>query len=102
MATGSLPLEAQQTYTKFVGGIDAAWNGLELPRSGMQLPPDLANAMTAAKAAYFDPQYVALRERLLTTQIMVGSKTDMTADQWTPMTAGAHGHRGRRRRARAR
>ncbi len=90
VATGSLPLEAQQTYTKFVGGIEAAWNGLESSRWGMQLSPDLADAMTSAKAAYFDPQYVALRDKLV-DQIMVGSKTDITADQWTPMTAGRMG-----------
>ena len=52
----------------------------------MQFTSDLANAMSAAKAAYFNPDYLALRDRLI-DQIMVGSKTDMTADQWTPLTA---------------
>ena len=47
------------------GGIEAAWNGAGIGDAGMQLPPDLANAMTATKTAYFDPQYLALRDRLL-------------------------------------
>ena len=86
VATGSLPLEAQQTYTKWVGAIENAWSGLESSIRGMQFTSDLANAMSAAKAAYFNPDYLALRDRLI-DQIMVGSKTDMTADQWTPLTA---------------
>jgi methyl-accepting chemotaxis protein len=86
VATGSLPLEAQQTYTKFVGAIENAWSGLESSTQGMQLSPQLGEAMNAAKAAYFNPDYLALRDRLI-DQIMVGSKTELTADQWTPQTA---------------
>ena len=86
VATGSLPLEAQQTYTKFVGAIENAWSGLESSTLGMQLSSELAGAMSAAKAAYFNPDYLGLRDRLI-DQIMVGSKTEMTADQWTPLTA---------------
>jgi methyl-accepting chemotaxis protein len=52
----------------------------------MKLSPELASAMNAAKAAYFNADYLALRDRLI-DQIMVGSKTDMTADQWTPLTS---------------
>lgn len=86
VATGSLPLEAQQTYIKSVGAIENAWSGLDSSTLGMKLSPELGNAMGAAKAAYFDPDYLALRDRLV-DQIMVGSKTDMTADQWTPLTS---------------
>jgi methyl-accepting chemotaxis protein len=86
VATGSLPLEAQQTYTKFVGGIEAAWKALESSTLAMQPSSDLAGAITSAKAAYFDPQYVGLRDRLI-DQVIVGAKTELTADQWTPLTA---------------
>ena len=41
----------------------------------MQLPPALASAIAATKKAYFDPEYLALRERLLTT-LIAGEKTD--------------------------
>ena len=50
---------------KIVGGTEIAWNALELAASGMQLPPALSAAMAATKTAYFDPQYLALRDRLL-------------------------------------
>ena len=53
------------TYAKFLGGTEAAWNALELAAAGMQLPPALASAIAANKTAYFEPQYLALRERLL-------------------------------------
>ncbi len=85
VATGSVTLEAQQAYAKLTGGIEAAWKALELATAGMRLSSDLAGAMTAAKAAYFDPKYVALRDQLM-DQIAVGSKTELTADQWTPLT----------------
>jgi methyl-accepting chemotaxis protein len=86
VATGSLPMEAQQAYTKLTGGVETAWRALQSSTSGMQLSPDLASAMTAAKTTYFDPQYAGLRDKLM-DQVMVGSKTDLTADQWTPLTA---------------
>jgi methyl-accepting chemotaxis protein len=86
IATGSLPLEAQQTYAKFTGGIETAWNALESSMVGMRPSADLVSAMGVAKAAYFNSDYLALRDRLI-DQTMVGSKTDMTADQWTQHTA---------------
>jgi methyl-accepting chemotaxis protein len=86
VATGSLQLEAEKTYTKSVGAIENSWRALESSTLGMQLSPQLVSAMSAAKAAYFNADYLALRDRLL-DQIMVGSKTELTADQWTPLTA---------------
>ena len=53
----------------------------------MQLPPALASAIAATKKAYFKPEYLALRERLLTT-LIAGEKTELTANQWTPITVG--------------
>jgi methyl-accepting chemotaxis protein len=43
--------------------------------------------MAAAKTAYFDPQYLALRDRLANT-LANGEKAEMTANQWTPVTVG--------------
>ena len=56
----------------------------------MQLPPALASAIAATKTAYFDPEYVALRERLLMA-LIVGEKTELTANQWSPITVGRLG-----------
>src|SRR6202790_580762 len=55
--------------------------------AGMQLPPALSTAMAANKSAYFDPQYVALRDRLVNA-LATGEKPEMTANQWSPFTVG--------------
>ena len=53
----------------------------------MQLPPALSSAIAATKKAYFEPEYLALRERLLTA-LIAGEKTELTANQWSPITVG--------------
>jgi methyl-accepting chemotaxis protein len=90
LAAGSVPAEMRLTYTKFVGGTEIAFRALELATSGMQLPPALAAAIAATKTGYFDPEYLALRDRLLTALIS-GEKTELTADQWSPLTVGRMG-----------
>jgi hypothetical protein len=85
LAVGRATPENKLAYTKFVGGIDAAWNALELSASGMQLPPNLAATMAAAKVAYFDPQYMALRDRVMKA-LVSGEKPEITASEWTPIT----------------
>ncbi len=42
-------------------------------------------AIAAAKQAYFDQQYVALRERLLNAAL-AGEKAELTPTQWAPVT----------------
>ena len=87
LGAGKVAPETRVAFTKFNGGADAAWSALELTASGMQLPPAISSAMAATKTAYFEPQYLALRERLL-TQVASGEKAEMTANQWTPVTVG--------------
>ncbi|HYI31452.1 MAG TPA: methyl-accepting chemotaxis protein [Bradyrhizobium sp.] len=87
LGAGRLTPEARLTFTKFSGGTDTAWSALELAVSGMQLPPALASAIAATKKAYFEPEYLALRERLLTA-LIAGEKTELTANQWSPITVG--------------
>ena len=82
--------ESMVGFTKFTGGAEAAWNALELTASGMQLPPAISSAMAATKTAYFEPSYIALRERLL-KQVATGEKPEMTSNQWTPVTVGRLG-----------
>ena len=55
--------------------------------SGMQLPAAISSAIAANKTAYFEPSYVALRDRLL-AQLAAGEKPELTANQWTPVTVG--------------
>ena len=85
LASGHLTPETRLAYIKFVGGIEAAWNALETVATGTQLPSSLVTAMAEAKTAYFDPQYLALRDRLINATFS-GEKPEMTASQWTPLT----------------
>src|ERR1700744_5188026 len=87
LAVGKITPEIRTNYVKFLGGTEIAWNALQLTAGGMQLPPALSNAMTATKTAYFEPSYLALRERLLTA-MSTGEKAEMTANQWSPLTVG--------------
>jgi methyl-accepting chemotaxis protein len=82
--------ETQLAYTKYTGGIDAAWSALQVTASGMQLPPAISSAIAANKTAYFEPSYIALRDRLL-AQLVAGEKTELNANQWTPVTVGRLG-----------
>jgi methyl-accepting chemotaxis protein len=90
LSSGKISPEARLAYTKYSGGIDAAWGALELTTSGMQLPPAISSAIAATKTAYFEPSYLALRDRLL-TQIAAGEKAELNANQWTPVTVGRLG-----------
>ena len=65
LAAGHVPPDLRQTYTKFVGGIETAWTALKTSRRRHELPPGLAAAMAGAKTAYFDPHFLALRDRLV-------------------------------------
>ncbi|MBI5321522.1 HAMP domain-containing methyl-accepting chemotaxis protein [Bradyrhizobium sp.] len=90
LSTGKVSPESKLGYTKYVGGTEAAWSALELVAAGMQLPPALASAIAATKTAYFEPQYLQLRDRLL-NQVAAGEKTEITTNQWTPLTVGRLG-----------
>jgi methyl-accepting chemotaxis protein len=87
LAAGKLPADGQQNYTKLAGGIDTAWKALELATSGMKLPQSLSAALAANKTAYFDTQYVALRDRLIAA-LAKGDKPEVTANEWSPLTVG--------------
>jgi methyl-accepting chemotaxis protein len=90
LAAGRITPGTHLTYVKLLGGTDVAWNALELTAAGMQLPPELSNAIAATKTAYFEPDFLALRERLL-AKLMSGEKPELTPNQWTPMTVARLG-----------
>jgi methyl-accepting chemotaxis protein len=77
----------RQAYTKLVGGVETAWVALEAATSGMQLPPTLTEAMKEANTAAFDPQFTALRDRLIEAPLN-GEKPELTPSQWSPITGG--------------
>ncbi len=87
LSSGKVAPEAKLAYTKYTGGTDAMWTALESTASGMRLPPSISSAMATTKTAYFEPQYLSLRDRLI-TQVSAGEKPELTANQWTPVTVG--------------
>jgi len=87
LAAGALQADARLNYTKLIGGVETAWHALELTTSGMKLPETLSAAMAATKTAYFEPSYLALRDRLLAA-LIAGEKPELTANRWSPVTVG--------------
>jgi methyl-accepting chemotaxis protein len=87
LAAGKVSPEGRLTYIKNVGGTETAWQALGLTLGGMKLPPALESAIEAAKTTYFDPQYTALRDRLIEA-LTTGGKAEMTANEWSPYTVG--------------
>jgi methyl-accepting chemotaxis protein len=87
LAAGKVSPESRLAYIKFVGGAEAAWKALGLALSGMKPIPALVAAMDANKSAYFDPQYTALRDRLVDA-LASGAKPEMVANDWSPLTVG--------------
>jgi len=87
LAAGNMTPESLQKYTKYIGGAETAWNAVQLAAAGMQLPPAIATALTEAQTAFFEPQYLALRDRLANA-LVKGEKAEITANQWTPITVG--------------
>jgi methyl-accepting chemotaxis protein len=87
LAAGKVSPESRLAYIKFVGGAEAAWKALGLALGGMTPLPALVAAVDANKSAYFDPQYTALRDRLVDA-LASGTKPEMIANEWSPLTVG--------------
>jgi methyl-accepting chemotaxis protein len=85
LASGYVAPDLRQTYTKFVGSIETAWAALQTAAAGSELPPGLVEAMAEAKTAYFDPQFLALRDRLVNA-LLAGEKPEMKANEWSPFS----------------
>jgi methyl-accepting chemotaxis protein len=49
------------------------------------MPPGFIQAMADAKTAYFDPQFLAQRERLINA-LLSGDKPEMKANEWNPFS----------------
>ena len=85
LAAGKVAPEVPKTYAKLVGGTEIAWKALELATAGMQLPAALSAALAKTRSIYFDPQYLATRDRLMAA-LASGDKPEMVANQWSPYT----------------
>ena len=90
LSTGRVLPEMRVKYEKFLGGTEIAFTALEMAASGMRLPSALSSAIATTKTAYFEAEYLALRDRLLNT-LIAGEKAELTANQWSPVTVGRLG-----------
>jgi methyl-accepting chemotaxis protein len=81
ISAGSLPADAVRRFDTNLGGSNAAWSAIENLLYGGVVPPALSQAVATAKQVYFAPDYMALREKTLTT-LIAGNKPSMTADEW--------------------
>jgi HAMP domain-containing protein len=87
---GHMTPQGRLNYTRFVGGIETAWTGVEQLVTGGSVPKSLIDALALAKTANFDPQYLALRDRIANA-LVSSEKPEITASQWSPVTGGRMG-----------
>jgi methyl-accepting chemotaxis protein len=87
LTSGKLSPEQQKTYVKLTGGTETAWSALQLSAAGMQLSPALTAAFADVKTAYFDPEFLALSDRLVNA-LVNGEKPEMPAATFTPTIVG--------------
>jgi hypothetical protein len=85
LAAGHMTPDVRQTYTKLVGGTETAWNALQTVAATTAMPPAFIQAMADAKTAYFDPQFLAQRDRLINA-LVNGDKPEMKANDWNPFS----------------
>jgi methyl-accepting chemotaxis protein len=82
--SGRVAPDLRQNYTRFVGGVEIAWAALQTVAATSELP-GLTQAMAEAKIGYFDPQFLALRDRLVNA-LVSGEKPEMKANEWSPFS----------------
>ena len=85
--SGKITAETLLAYSRYAGGSFASWMALQLAAAGMTLPQALSAALTAAQSGYFDPQYLALSDRLIDA-VAKGEKGEITSIEWSPMSVG--------------
>ena len=82
LSSGRAAPDLRQAYTKLVGGIETAWAALQTVAAGSELPRDLVEAMAETKTAYFSPEFLALRDRLVNA-LVAGEKPEMKGNEWS-------------------
>ncbi len=85
LAAGHLSPDVRQNYTKLIGGVEIAWTGLQTVAAATEMPPGFTQAMAEAKNAYFDSQFLSLRDRLVNA-LVNGDKPEMKANEWNPFS----------------
>ena len=85
LSSGHVAPDLRHTYTKFVGGIETAWAALQTVATESELPRGLVEALAEAKAAYFAPEFLALRDRLVNA-LVTGERAEMNGNEWSPFS----------------
>ncbi|QCI65569.1 methyl-accepting chemotaxis protein [Phreatobacter stygius] len=84
LAGQPLPADPLVKYAAINTRLETAWSELEKLAAGLPLPPQFAEAVTAARKGYLDPDYVAYRLEILTA-LVAGQPPGVTVGQWTPV-----------------
>ncbi len=85
LAAGKVPHDARQKFDAYIGASDALWASFEDVIVGLPLPARFTDSVATAKRQFYDPDYLALRARLLNA-LIEGGKPELIADQWSPIT----------------
>jgi methyl-accepting chemotaxis protein len=83
--SGHVAPDLRQNYTRLAGGIEIAWAALQTVAATSELPPSLVEAMAEAQTGYFEPQFLAVRDRLVNA-LVSGEKPEMKANEWSPFS----------------
>jgi methyl-accepting chemotaxis protein len=82
LASGKVPADMQRRYDQFLGGSVADVTAIKTALFGVTLQPGFAAALDNAERTYADPDYNALRERILAA-LIGGTKPELTANKWS-------------------
>ncbi len=76
-----VPPNAQTIFTKKTAQVDTAWSLIQALDYGQALPAAYTTAVAKAKALYFAPALVAMRNHVI-QQFISGQKPDITVGAW--------------------
>ena len=85
LASGQPPKDGMQKYTGFVSRMETAWQALEALAAGTALPPRLTAAIDTAKKEFFAPDFIALRDRLMSAAV-AGTPGEIPSAQWATVS----------------
>jgi len=82
---GNVGPDFRQNFSKLEGNIEGGWAALKAVATGPALPPEISAAMATAQTAYFDKEFVGLRDNLVNA-LVAGEKPKMKANEWSPFS----------------
>ncbi|MDE5447077.1 HAMP domain-containing protein [Bradyrhizobium sp. CSA207] len=74
-------LADQKRYDRLLGNVQMAWASIDGLVAKKPLAPRIVEAIAASQQGYFEPSYVALRDRLFSAPLQ-GEKSEMAVAQW--------------------